>query len=245
MDANDLHLCQYTKAHIGWCDIFVELWTSTDNYSGTNDSVVLDIGYTTFNLDTSHDDRETGNRDGYALWAGGNLSRDSIKRILIRKSSDGFAGGWKLKQIKVYHEGEVICNQTPNVWLEDFKCWYLACTFTSNLVNTLSLIVSTADVRWAGTDDDVTLKLAGRSWNIDSDANDFERNSTRTYELDPQTGFNVSDIHTIIIQKSPDGSAGGWKLKGLTLNVNGTVMYNNQSINKWLEDNDRTFTDEV
>lgn len=245
MDGNDLHLCQYTKGHIGWCDIFVEIWTDDDSFSGTNDDVKLDIGYRTFNLDTSHNDRETGNREGYSLWAGGNLSRDQIKRILIRKSSDGISGGWKLKRIKVYHDGEIICDQTPHVWLEDYKCWYLACTFDNSLVNTLLLTVSTADVIWAGTNDDVTLKLAGRNWDIDSDADDFERNSTRTYELDPQTGFRVDDIHSITIAKSSDGAAGGWKLKGLKLKVNGSTLYDNQSINKWLEDNDRTFSDEV
>ncbi|MGE0079499.1 MAG: PLAT/LH2 domain-containing protein [Bacteroidales bacterium] len=245
MDGNDLHLCQYTKGQIGWCDIFVELWTDDSAYSGTDDNVRLDIGYRTFNLDTAHNDRERGNREGYALWAGGNLSRDSIKRILIRKSSDGAAGGWKLKRIKVYHDGEIICDQTPHVWLQDRKCWYLACTFDNTLVNTLNLTVATADVAWAGTDDDVTLRLAGRSWEVDSDANDFERNSTRSYELDPQTSFRVSDIHSITIHKSRDGAAGGWKLKGLKLKVNGNTIYDNQSINQWLEDNDRTFSDEI
>ena len=245
MDANDLHLCEYTKGQVGWCDIFVELWTSNDFWSGTDDAVSLDIGYRTFNLDTSHDDRERGNHEGYALWAGGNLSRDSIKRILIRKSPDGFAGGWKLSRIKVYHDGDVICDRSPNVWLEDRKRWFLACSFDKLLVNKLKLTVKTADVLWAGTDDDVTLKLAGRSWDIDSDANDFERNSNRSYDLDPRTGLEISDIHTITIKKSPDGFAGGWKLKGLKLYVNNSVIYDNQSINKWLEDNDRTFSDSV
>lgn len=245
MDANDLLLCEYTKGHIGWCDIFVELWTDNELWSGTDDNVELDIGYNTFNLDTSHNDREKGNREGYAIWAGGNLNRASIKRILIRKSHDGYAGGWKLARVKVYHDGVIICDNSPHVWLEDRKCWHLACIFDNSLVNTLKLTVSTADVSWAGTDDDVTLKLAGRNWDIDSDADDFERNSTRSYMLDPHTGFAVNDIHSITIHKSPDGSAGGWKLKGLVLEVNGNVVYNNQAINKWLEDNDRTFSDSI
>jgi hypothetical protein len=245
MDANSPHLCEYTKGHIGWCDIFVELWTDDENWSGTDDSVELDIGYRTFNLDTIHNDRERSNREGYALWAGGNLSRDSIKRILIRKSSDGASGGWKLARVKVYHNGDVICDNSPHVWLEDFKCWYLACIFDNSLVNTMNFTVATADTLWAGTDDDVTLQLAGRSWDIDSDANDFERNSTRSYELDPQTAFTPEDIHSITIHKSPDGASGGWRLKGLILTVNGNEIYNNQSINQWLEDDDRTFSDEV
>ncbi len=113
------------------------------------------------------------------------------------------------------------------------------------MVNKLKLTVKTANVSWAGTDDDVTLKLAGRSWNIDSDANDFERNSNRSYVLDPKTALEIDDIHSITIKKSPDGFAGGWKLKGLKLLVNNNVIYDNQSINKWIEDNDRTFSDSV
>lgn len=245
MDDNDLNLCNYTRAHIGWSDIFVELWTDTDFRSGTDDNVKLDIGYNTFNLDTRHNDRERGNRDGYAIWAGGNLRRDVIKRILIRKESDGLSGGWKLARVKVYHDGEIICDRSPHAWLEDHKCWYLACSFDNSLVNTLNLTVSTADVRWAGTDDDVTLEMAGRTWDIDSDADDFERNSTRSYELDPKTGMNAGDLHSLTIRKSPDGSAGGWKLKGLKLKVNGIDIYNNQAINQWLEDDHRTFSDEI
>jgi hypothetical protein len=239
-------MCNYTRGQVGWADIFVELFTDDDWFSGTDDHVELDIGYRTFTLDTPHhNDRENNNREGYALWAGGNLQRDEIKRILIRKGPDGFAGGWKLKRVRVFHDGEVICDKTPEKWLEDRERWYLACTFDNTLVNKLALRVKTADVLWAGTDDDVTLRLVGRNWKIDSDANDFERNSTRTYHLDPKTGIRVSDLATITIRKSPDGFAGGWKLGGLRLTVNDNHIYNNASINQWLEDNDRVFSDAI
>lgn len=246
MHNHELNICNYTRGQIGWADIFVELRTSNDWWSGTDDSVRLDIGHRTFNLDTpDHNDRESGNREGYAIWAGGELSRSSIKRILIRKSADGFAGGWKLQRIKVWHQGELICDESPNVWLEDRKTWFLAKTFDNTLVNVLKLKVSTADAMWAGTDDDVTLKLAGRSWNVDSDDNDFERGASKTYDLDPGTGLSVASLNSITIKKSPDGIAGGWKLKGLKLTVNGTVKYENNSINRWLEGNDRTFSDAI
>lgn len=246
MKNNELNICQYTRAQIGWSDIFVQLWTSNDWWSGTDDSVELDIGDRTFNLDTpDHDDRETGHREGYAVWAGGNLSRNSIKRILIRKSPDGFSGGWKMHRIRVMHDGAEISDRTPDVWLEDFTRWFLAEEFNDALVNKLKLKVTTADEWWAGTDDDVTLKLSGHSWDIDSNDNDFERDSSRTYNLDPKTSFYVSDLNTITIKKSPDGLAGGWKLKGLKLTVNGVVVYENNNINLWLEDDDRTFSDAI
>lgn len=247
MDGNDLRICAYTKGQIGWADIFVELWTEDESWAGTDDTVWLDIGERTFTLDNpNHDDRERGNREGYALWAGGDLSRSSIQRILIRKESDGFAGGWKLKRVKVYHDGEVICDQSPHKWLEDNDLWWVGCTSAdSTLVNKLKVKVTTADVSWAGTDDDVTLKLAGRSWNLDNDGNDFERGDTNTFNLDPKTGLHISDITTVTITKSSDGVAGGWKLKGIQLIVNDVTIYNNQSINKWLEDDDRTWSDGI
>lgn len=239
-------ICNYTRAQIGWADIFVELFTDTDWFSGTDDDVRLDIGFRTFNLDTpNHNDRENGNREGYAIWAGGNLQRSEIKRILIRKSSDGFAGGWNLQRVRVMHQGDVICDEAPDVWLEGRKTWHLTKVFDDTIVNKLKIRVSTADEWWAGTDDDVTLRLAARDWNLDTDANDFERNESSTFELDPKTGIRVSDLTTITIKKSPDGISGGWKLKGLKLTVNGSEIYDNQSINTWLEDDDRIFSDNI
>jgi hypothetical protein len=249
MADNDLRMCQYTRGQIGWADIFVELWTEDESWAGTNDDVWLDIGEQTFVLDTpDHNDRESGNREGYAIWAGGSLSRSAIKRILIRKSSDGFAGGWKLKRVRVFHDGDIICDQSPHKWLEDNERWWVGCIVadpTSTLVNKLKVKVTTADVAWAGTDDDVTLKLAGRSWNLDNDGNDFERGDTNTFNLDPKTGFHLSDIHSITISKSSDGVAGGWKLKGVELIVNDATIFNSQSINKWLEDDDRVWSHSI
>ena len=93
---------------------------------------------------------------------------------------------------------------------------------------------------WAGTDDDVTLYLGGRSWSLDNPSHDdFERGHTDTFDLDPGTGLYTSMLSQIRVHKSPDGFAGGWKFEGLEIIVNNATIYNNQSINKWLEDSDR------
>ena len=39
--------------------------------------------------------------------------------------------------------------------------------------------------------------------------------------------------------------AGGWKLKGVELITDGTSIYANQGINRWLEDDHRTWVDSV
>ena len=87
MDGNALRLCEYTKGQIGWADLFVELTTADQNWAGTDDTVWLDIGDRTFVLDTlNHNDRERGNREGYAVWTP-DLSLDQIKRVLSSSSN--------------------------------------------------------------------------------------------------------------------------------------------------------------
>lgn len=242
MDANSRKICSYTQGQIGWADLFVELRTSNDLWSGTDDDVWLDIGDRTFYLDTiNHNDRERGNIEGYALNYTG-VTKNDIKRVGIRKSSDGFAGGWKLARVRLWCRGELICDANVNKWLEDDQRWWVCgnCGSSSEIINMLKIKVTTADVAWAGTDDNVKIYLGGRSWNLDNTGrDDFERGRTDTFELDPGPNLYKSMISSIRIHKSPDGIAGGWKLKGLKIYVNGNMIYNKQNINKWLEDNDR------
>jgi len=240
-------MCAYTRAQIGWADIFVELTTGDVNWAGTDDEVWLDIGDRTFVLDTpSHNDRERDNREGHAIHAPG-AARADIKRIMIRKSPDGIAGGWRLRGVRVWHDGDLICQRNSiNRWIEDDRLTWTGCVEDPNVVNTLVAKVTTADVMWAGTDDDVTITVGGRSWDLDNAwHNDFERGNTDTFHLDPGTGLYLSDIHSVAVHKSPDGIAGGWKLKGVEVIANGTTIYNKQSINKWMEDNDRDWSDSV
>jgi hypothetical protein len=247
MDANQRRLCGYTRGQIGWATIFVETTTADEQWAGTDDDVWFDIGDRQFVLDTpNHDDRERGNREGYALWSPG-LQRSDIKRVLIRKSPDGFAGGWKLERVRVWHNGTLVCDQNNiNRWLEDDHRVWVGCITDRALVSSLRVKITTADVSWAGTDDTVTVTLAGRSWNLDNENHDdFERGATNTFVLDPQTSFYTSDIHSVRIHKSPDGVAGGWKLKGVEVIVNGSTIYDNQSINRWLEDDNRTWSDTI
>ncbi|MCB1487378.1 MAG: hypothetical protein KDJ88_07965 [Bauldia sp.] len=247
MDGNSRRLCGYTRGQIGWSHIFVETTTADELWAGTDDDVWLDIGDRDFVLDTpDHDDRERNAREGYALWAP-TVQRSDIKRILIRKSPDGFAGGWKLNRVRTWYRGSLICDvDRINTWLEDDHRVWVGCISDRAIVSRLRVEISTANVMWAGTDDDVTLTLGGRSWNLDNeDHDDFERGNTDTFDLDPGLGLHESDIHSVRIHKSSDGIAGGWKLKGVRIVVNGHEIYNKQSINKWLEDNDRTWTDTI
>jgi hypothetical protein len=243
MDGNSRRLCGYTRGQIGWSHLFVETTTADVSWAGTDDDVWIDIGEQAFVLDTpDHDDRERDNREGYAIWSP-ELEPSDIKRILIRKSPDGFAGGWRLAHVRVWHAGELICDTDVDRWLEDDHRWWIGCIRDRRIVNSLRIEVSTGDVAWAGTDDDVTLTLAGRNWNLDNEGHDdFERGNTDMFDLDPQSGLHRSDIHSIRIHKSPDGFAGGWRLHGIKLIVNGATLYDNHSVDRWIEDDDRTWS---
>jgi hypothetical protein len=109
------------------------------------------------------------------------VRRADVQRVLIRKSPDGFAGGWRLRGLRLWHQGTLICDEPAIAqWLEDDHLIWIGCVAGESLVNTLAVRVTTANVQWAGTDDDVIITLGGRSWNLDySSHDDFERGNTR------------------------------------------------------------------
>lgn len=243
MSGNDRRLCAYTQGQIGWADLFVETTTGDVDWAGTDDTVWLDIGDRTFNLDTpNHDDRERGNVEGYALNYTAVTPAD-IKRVGIRKSEDGDNGGWRLQRVRLWNQGSLICDEDGiNTWLEDDTRWWASarCGNLGEVINQLLVEVTTGDVAWAGTDDDVRLTLGGRSWDLDVPGrDDFERGDTNGFDLDPGLGLYRSMLNSIRIHKSPDGSNGGWRLGGLRIVANGQEVFNNQQINQWLEDDNR------
>ncbi len=114
-------------------------------------------------------------------------------------------------------------------------------------VESIEVQVRTADVRYAGTDDDVFLRISPtQRFNLDKRLyDDFERGDRDTYSvpIDAATrdGLRVGDIRQVQIEKARDGVAGGWRLGGVTLKVNGRVIYSNTAVNRWLEDDKRTW----
>jgi hypothetical protein len=115
-------------------------------------------------------------------------------------------------------------------------------------VEHIEVEVKTSNSGSSGTDDDVYLRV-GPNLRFPLDKrlyDDFERGDRDTYSvpIDEATraGMTVGDIRQVGIEKSRDGIAGGWKLGGVKLIVNGRLVYSNQGINRWLEDSHRTWT---
>jgi hypothetical protein len=116
-------------------------------------------------------------------------------------------------------------------------------------VTSMTVEIRTSSARFAGTNDDVYLRVgsgSGLRFNLDKRLyDDFERGDRDTYSVPIDTallaGLSVGDIDRLQIEKSPDGIAGGWKLRGVKLVVNGRVFYERDGIERWLEDNSRVW----
>jgi hypothetical protein len=114
-------------------------------------------------------------------------------------------------------------------------------------VTTMTAEIRTSSKTFAGTDDDVSLRI-GPSLRFPLDKSlydDFERGDRDTYSVPIDTavlnGLKVGDITRVQIEKSPDGVAGGWRLRGVKLVVNGRTLYHRDGIERWLEDDHRTW----
>ena len=114
-------------------------------------------------------------------------------------------------------------------------------------VTTMTAEIRTSSARYAGTDDDVYLRISPtRRFLLDKRVyDDYERGDRDTYSvpIDGATlaGLSVGDISRVQIEKSSDGVAGGWKLRGVKLVVNGRTLSTRDGIERWLEDDRRTW----
>lgn len=114
-------------------------------------------------------------------------------------------------------------------------------------VTSMTAEIRTSSSAFAGTDDDVYLRVSpGRRFRLDKRLyDDFERGDRDTYSVPidaaVRSGLSVGDLDRVQIEKSPDGVAGGWKLRGVKLTVNGRTLYARNGIERWLEKNRRTW----
>jgi hypothetical protein len=116
-------------------------------------------------------------------------------------------------------------------------------------VDSVEVVVRTANVRWAGTNDDVDLCLGPKlCFPLDKRFyDDFEQGDSDRYSVPiddaVRDGLTVGEISEVRMKKSPDGIAGGWKLGGLEVFVNGgREIYDNQHVERWLENDRRAWT---
>jgi hypothetical protein len=248
-------LCAYTRGQIGWADLLVEVTTSDNEaFTGTDDDVEIDFGDHAFVLDDpDHNDFESSHTDAFAFEFTG-LTASDIKRVALRKSPDGWFGGWKPHKIRVFVAGDLVCDRQVNLWIDNKRLWHVVqedATAAQTLVNTLEVRLTTADEFGAGTDNDVTIEMGGRSWNLDNtDKNDFEQANTDKFVLDPGTGLTLNMLDTVRIRMSANAifdffGIGNWKLAGMRILVNGDEIYDNQSIDHLFTNEELDFFDNI
>jgi hypothetical protein len=104
------------------------------------------------------------------------------------------------------------------------------------IVDKLEVHVTTGSRALGGTNDDVSVAIGGRLFNLDNPStDDFESGSTNVFLLPPWSGARVSDLRgEIQIRKSPDGPLGGWNLDGVKVVVNGATLFDAQGLDTWL-----------
>jgi hypothetical protein len=89
----------------------------------------------------------------------------------------------------------------------------------------------------------VSFRINDREWLLDKpDHNDFERGQTDVYYLPVPETLRIGDIRQLQLAKARDSAAGGWKLGGLRVYLAGAPVYLNDSVERWLQDDDRVFT---
>ncbi len=109
-------------------------------------------------------------------------------------------------------------------------------------INTITVLLNTGGQSGAGTDGDVYLGICGREFYLDTNANDFESNSSRSYVLGQ--GFNILntdkndprkprilveqiDKFPLYIRFSPKTRDDNWNLVrvGITINISAFPQY--------------------
>jgi hypothetical protein len=117
----------------------------------------------------------------------------------------------------------------------------------STPIESMTVRVETGNRSSSGTDDDVYLNIGSHRFSLDKRLyDDFERGDDDTYAVAignaTRDGLSIGDIRRVSIEKSKDGSAGGWFLHGVTLTVNGRTFMRNRSVDRWLEKSNRVWT---
>lgn len=134
----------------------------------------------------------------------------------------------------------------PNYPFTFFKAFPFGQSFGTPLTS-IRVRIRTGDVRFAGTDDDVYLRISEtRRFALDERLyDDFERGDNDAYSVPidgaVEDGLTTGDIRFLQIEKSRDGVAGGWRLGGATVWANDRLVYSNDRIDRWLEESRREF----
>jgi len=234
----------------------VEVQTGTNMGAGTDANVFLNIfgdyGDTGDRpLEKSKNNKnkfERGQTDTFRIEA---VTLKNIKKIRIGHDGKGAGDGWFLKQVKLT-SGNVKYDQLfeCNKWLAtDEDDGQIVREFlvggNAEGLETISynVKVKTGDVRNAGTDADVSLKIFGSRGDTgvkvlrssDNHTNKFERGKVDEFKIECQ---DIGKIERIQIGHNGKGVGSGWFLDEVEIEVPSKGLRYKFSAHRWLDENE-------
>ncbi|KXZ56858.1 hypothetical protein GPECTOR_1g774 [Gonium pectorale] len=198
----------------------VTVYTSDIRGAGTDDNISIELhgdkaSTSTLTLDTNANNFERGSKDIFKLSF---VDIGELQHVLIKKDNRtlGMGGDWHLQSVEVFHPGLqkryfMLCND----WLKG------ACErrlepgkVPANGICTYRVVVTTSDIRGAGTDADVTMQLFGDKGDIgerklDNSTNNFERNQVDTFFIQAP---DVGTFQSLRIGHNNSGFGAAWHL---------------------------------
>lgn len=259
MDQTAGQVCDYTTATIGWSDVLVEV--TTDPTSQNNDDpmwVKLGDGLMFRLSDHLIDDRRPGARDPYALGYT-RLERSDVQMIAVGNGNPAeIKTPWKVKQIRVWVQGEKIYDRDNLNAVVDSQHPFLSAPGFYGDVNGYEITITTGTLWFAGTVDWVYLTLGGKKVAINeyreyitvddpliSGYMGYPAGSIRTTVIAPN-GIDIPNNPNVILTKSiayifPEGYFGGddWYPAHIKIvahrTTGGDVVVLDKDINTWLD----------
>ncbi len=233
----------------------VEVQTGTKMGAGTDANVFLNIfgdyGDTGDRLLEKSNNRnkfERGQTDLFRIEA---VTLKNLKKIRIGHDGEGAGDGWFLKQVKV--------SSANSKYDQTFECnkWLATDEDDGQIVReflvggnaqgletiSYNVKVKTGDVRNAGTDADVTLKMFGSRGDSgakvlrssDNHGNKFERGKVDEFMIE---GEDIGKIERIQIGHDGKGAGSGWFLDGVEIDVPSKGVRYMFTVHRWLDKNE-------
>lgn len=168
---------------------------------------------------TSRDDFERGNTDTFNTT---NIDVGEIEKVEIKHDNTGDNPGWFLEKIEVEKENNLF-NFTGQRWLAEDNGLATNAIIHEDLKQfKYQVTMKTADVKKAGTDSNIYIKLYGEhemetslQRMNDPNINDFEQGQLNSYVI--YSNQKLGEINKIFIECDNRGSHAGWKFESASI----------------------------
>ncbi|KAF5837533.1 hypothetical protein DUNSADRAFT_4226 [Dunaliella salina] len=216
-DAGELGLVKYR----------VSTYTADERGAGTDANVTIALHGTkgfvgATRLENAQNNFERGRKDEFEVMG---TDVGELTHVDIAHDNSLIGSAWKLDQVEVFHPKLQRLFMFPcHDWLQVTEAEGLdgckktlregALAAADSGTASYKVLVQTSDIRGAGTDSDIFIRLFGPKGDsgerlLDSSANDFERGKLDTFMF---SGPDVGEVQRIKIRSSNTGLGASWHL---------------------------------